>query len=116
MQDEKCAFYIAATEKLSESEKHEIEMDIKNAEIYLRNSENEKHRKITTTQPEYFDGIRSIPINQIEVPPCFKKNRPAEKKIDSMIEYYNVLKDKFLRYYRMVQNGKSDRPMKRKRN
>ena len=29
MQDEKCAFYIAATEKLSESEKHEIEMDIK---------------------------------------------------------------------------------------
>lgn len=49
-------FYIAATEKLSESEKHEIEMDIKNAEIYLRNSENEKHRKITTTQPEYFDG------------------------------------------------------------
>ena len=27
-----------------------------------------------------------------------------------------VLKDKFLRYYRMVQNGKSDRPMKRKRN
>ena len=63
-------------------------MDIKNAEIYLRNSENEKHRKITTTQPEYFDGIRSIPINQIEVPPCFKKNRPAEKKIDSMIEYY----------------------------
>lgn len=109
-------------------------MDIKNAEIYLRNSENEKHRKITTTQPEYFDGIRSIPINQIEVPPCFKKNRPAEKKIDSMIEYYKerghfdkpvtvvfrndkyVLKDKFLRYYRMVQNGKSDRPMKRKRN
>ena len=89
----------------------------KNAEIYLRNSENEKHRKITTTQPEYFDGIRSIPINQIEVPPCFKKNRPAEKKIDSMIEYYKerghfdkpvtvvfrddkyVLKDKFLRYY-----------------
>lgn len=63
MQDEKCAFYIAATEKLSESEKHEIEMDIKNAKIYLRNSENEKHRKITTTQPEYFDGIRSIPIN-----------------------------------------------------
>ena len=134
MQDEKCAFYIAATEKLSESEKHEIEMDIKNAEIYLRNSENEKHRKITTTQPEYFDVIRSIPINQIEVPPCFKKNRPAEKKIDSMIEYYKerghfdkpvtvvfrndkyVLKDKFLRYYRMVQNGKSDRPMKRKRN
>ena len=114
MQDEKCAFYIAATEKLSESEKHEIEMDIKNAEIYLRNSENEKHRKITTTQPEYFDGIRSIPINQIEVPPCFKKNRTAEKKIDSMIEYYKerghfdkpvtvvfrndkyVLKDKFI--------------------
>ena len=106
----------------------------KNAEIYLRNSENEKHRKITTTQSEYFDGIRSLPINQIEVPPCFKKNRPAEKKIDSMIEYYKerghfdkpvtvvfrndkyVLKDKFLRYYRMVQNGKSDRPMKRKRN
>ena len=51
--------YIAATEKLSESEKHEIEMDIKNAEIYLRNSETEKHRKITTTQPEYFDGIRT---------------------------------------------------------
>ena len=89
----------------------------KNAEIYLRNSENEKHRKITTTQSEYFDGIRSLPINQIEVPPCFKKNRPAEKKIDSMIEYYKerghfdkpvtvvfrddkyVLKDKFLRYY-----------------
>lgn len=132
MQDEKCAFYIAATEKLSESEKHEIEMDIKNAEIYLRNSENEKHRKITTTQPEYFDGIRSIPINQIEVPPCFKKNRPAEKKIDSMIEYYKerghfdkpvtvvfrndkyVLKDKFLRYYRMVQNGKS-RPTNEKK-
>ena len=117
VQEEKCAFYIAATEKLSESEKHEIEMDIKNAEIYLRNSETEKHKKIKTTQPEYFDGIRSIPINQIEVPPCFKKNRPAEKKIDSMIEYYKehghfdkpvtvvfrddkyVLKDKFLRYY-----------------
>ena len=49
LQDEKCAFYIAATEKLSESEKHEIEMDIKNAEIYLRNNETEKHRKITTT-------------------------------------------------------------------
>lgn len=77
-------------EYASESEKHEIEMDIKNAEIYLRNSEIEKHKKIKTTQPEYFDGIRSIPINQIEVPPCFKKNRPAEKKIDSMIEYYNV--------------------------
>ena len=74
-------FYIAATEKLSESEKHEIEMDIKNAEIYLRNSENEKHRKITTTQPEYFEGITRIPIKQIEVPTCFKKTRPAENKI-----------------------------------
>ena len=42
-------------------------MDIKNAEIYLRNSEIEKHKKIKTTQSEYFDGIRSIPINQIEV-------------------------------------------------
>lgn len=117
VQDEKCAFYIAATEKLSASEKNEIEMDIKTAEIYLRNKETEKYKKITKAQPEYFEGIRSIPINQIEVPPCFKKNRPAEKKIDSLIEYYEehghldkpvtivfrndqyVLKDKFLRYY-----------------
>ena len=117
IQDEKCAFYIAATEKLSASEKNEIETDIKNAEIYLRNSENEKHKKDIKAQPEYFEGIRSIPINQIEIPPCFKKNRPAEKKIDALLEYYEehgqldkpvtvvfrngkyVLKDKFLRYY-----------------
>ena len=81
MQDEKCAFYIAATEKLSESEKHEIEMDIKNAEIYLRNSENEKHRKITTTQPEHFYGIRSIPINQIEVPHVLKRIGQQKRKL-----------------------------------
>ena len=35
VQDEKCAFYIAATEKLSESEKHEIEMDIKLSLIHI---------------------------------------------------------------------------------
>lgn len=116
-QEEKCVFYIAATEELSVSEENEIEMDIKNAEIYLRNSEIEKHHKIIKSQPEYFEGIRSIPINQIDVPACFKKNRPAEKKIDALLEYYEehgcldkpvtvvfrnnkyVLKDKFLRYY-----------------
>ena len=116
-QEEKCVFYIAATEELSVSEENEIEMDIKNAEIYLRNSEIGKHHKIIKSQPEYFEGIRSIPINQIDVPACFKKNRPAEKKIDALLEYYEehgcldkpvtvvfrnnkyVLKDKFLRYY-----------------
>lgn len=116
-QEKKCVFYIAATEELSVSEENEIEMDIKNAEIYLRNSEIEKHHKIIKSQPEYFEGIRSIPINQIDVPACFKKNRPAEKKIDALLEYYEehgcldkpvtvvfrnnkyVLKDKFLRYY-----------------
>ena len=42
------------------------------------------HRKITTIQPEHFDGIRSIPINQIEVPPCFKEYNGATWKTNPL--------------------------------
>ena len=41
----KCAFYIAATEKLSESEKHEIEMDIRMQRFILEIVKMKRHRK-----------------------------------------------------------------------